>query len=141
MIEKEAVAWAVGVVTPEEIDKINILNASFLAMHRAIDELKVRPQHLLIDGNRFNKYQDLPHTTIVKGDGKYLSIAAASILAKTYRDDYMKELHEAYPQYDWKGNKGYPTPKHRAAIAQYGITPYHRKTFNLLGNEQLSFDF
>ena len=141
VIEKEAVAWAVGVVTPEEIDKINILNASFLAMHRAIDELKVRPQHLLIDGNRFNKYQDLPHTTIVKGDGKYLSIAAASILAKTYRDDYMKELHEAYPQYDWKGNKGYPTPKHRAAIAQYGITHYHRKTFNLLGNEQLSFDF
>lgn len=141
VIEKEAVAWAVGVVTPEEIDKINILNASFLAMHRAIDELKVRPQHLLIDGNRFNKYQDLPHTTIVKGDGKYLSIAAASILAKTYRDDYMKELHEAYPQYDWKGNKGYPTSKHRAAIAQYGITPYHRKTFNLLGNEQLSFDF
>ena len=141
VIEKEAVAWAVGVVTPEEIDKINILNASFLAMHRAIDELKVRPQHLLIDGNRFNKYQDLPHTTIVKGDGKYLSIAAASILAKTYRDDYMTELHEAYPQYDWKGNKGYPTPKHRAAIAQYGITPYHRKTFNLLGNEQLSFDF
>lgn len=141
VIEKEAVAWAVGVVTPEEIDKINILNASFLAMHRAIDELKVRPQHLLIDGNRFNKYQNLPHTTIVKGDGKYLSIAAASILAKTYRDDYMKELHEAYPQYDWKGNKGYPTPKHRAAIAQYGITPYHRKTFNLLGNEQLSFDF
>lgn len=141
VIEKEAVAWAVGVVTPEEIDKINILNASFLAMHRAIDGLKVRPQHLLIDGNRFNKYQDLPHTTIVKGDGKYLSIAAASILAKTYRDDYMKELHETYPQYDWKGNKGYPTPKHRAAIAQYGITPYHRKTFNLLGNEQLSFDF
>ena len=141
VIEKEAVAWAVGVVTPEEIDKINILNASFLAMHRAIDGLKVRPQHLLIDGNRFNKYQDLPHTTIVKGDGKYLSIAAASILAKTYRDDYMKELHEAYPHYDWKGNKGYPTPKHRAAIAQYGITPYHRKTFNLLGNEQLSFDF
>lgn len=141
VIEKEAVAWAVGVVTPEEIDKINILNASFLAMHRAIDGLKVRPQHLLIDGNCFNKYQDLPHTTIVKGDGKYLSIAAASILAKTYRDDYMKELHEAYPQYDWKGNKGYPTPKHRAAIAQYGITPYHRKTFNLLGNEQLSFDF
>lgn len=141
VIEKEAVAWAVGVVTPEEIDKINILNASFLAMHRAIDGLKVRPQHLLIDGNRFNKYQDLPHTTIVKGDGKYLSIAAASILSKTYRDDYMKELHEAYPQYDWKGNKGYPTPKHRAAIAQYGTTPYHRKTFNLLGNEQLSFDF
>lgn len=141
VIEKEATAWAIGVVSPEEIDKINILNASFLAMHRAIDQLKVRPQHLLIDGNRFNKYQDLPHTTIIKGDGKYLSIAAASILAKTYRDDYMKRLHEEYPQYDWKGNKGYPTRKHRAAIAQYGITPYHRKTFNLLGNEQLSFDF
>lgn len=141
VIEKEATAWAIGVVSPEEIDKINILNASFLAMHRAIDQLKVRPQHLLIDGNRFNKYQDLPHTTIIKGDGKYLSIAAASILAKTYRDDYMKGLHEEYPQYDWKGNKGYPTHKHRAAIAQYGITPYHRKTFNLLGNEQLSFDF
>lgn len=141
VIEKEATAWAIGVVSPEEIDKINILNASFLAMHRAIDQLKVRPQHLLIDGNRFNKYQDLPHTTIIKGDGKYLSIAAASILAKTYRDDYMKGLHEEYPQYDWKGNKGYPTRKHRAAIAQYGITPYHRKTFNLLGNEQLSFDF
>lgn len=141
VIEKEATAWAVGVVSPEEIDKINILNASFLAMHRAIDQLKVRPQHLLIDGNRFNKYQNLSHTTIIKGDGKYLSIAAASILAKTYRDDYMKSLHEEYPQYDWKGNKGYPTPKHRAAIAKYGITPYHRKTFNLLGNEQLSFDF
>lgn len=141
VIEKEATAWAIGVVSPEEIDKINILNASFLAMHRAIDQLKVQPQHLLIDGNRFNKYRDLPHTTIIKGDGKYLSIAAASILAKTYRDDYMKGLHEEYPQYDWKGNKGYPTRKHRAAIARYGITPYHRKTFNLLGNEQLSFDF
>ena len=121
VIEKEAVAWAVGVVTPEEIDKINILNASFLAMHRAIDGLKVRPQHLLIDGNRFNKYQDLPHTTIVKGDGKYLSIAAASILAKTYRDDYMKELHEAYPQYDWKGNKGYPGS--HCAIWHYALSP------------------
>lgn len=141
VIEKEATAWAIGVVSPEEIDKINILNASFLAMHRAIDQLKVQPQHLLIDGNRFNKYRDLPHTTIIKGDGKYLSIAAASILAKTYRDDYMKGLHEEYPQYDWKGNKGYPTRKHRAAIARYGITPYHRKTFNLLGNEQLSFGF
>lgn len=116
MIEREALAWAVGVVTPEEIDRINILNASFLAMHRAIDQLKIRPQHLLIDGNRFNKYADIPHTTIVKGDGKYLSIAAASILAKTYRDDYMNRLAEEYPAYDWKSNKGYPTVKHREAI-------------------------
>lgn len=105
VIEREALAWAVGVVTPEEIDRINILNASFLAMHRAIDQLKIRPQHLLIDGNRFNKYADIPHTTIVKGDGKYLSIAAASILAKTYRDDYMNRLAEEYPAYDWKSNK------------------------------------
>ena len=126
VIEKEATAWAVGVVTPEEIDKINILNASFLAMHRAVSQLKVTPQHLLIDGNRFNPYPGIPHTTIVKGDGKYLSIAAASILAKTYRDDYMNRLHEEYPMYYWKGNKGYPTKKHRAAIAAYGTTPYHR---------------
>ena len=140
-IVRDAVAWAVGVVTPEEIDKINILNASFLAMHRAIDQLSIRPQHLLIDGNRFNKYHDVPHTTVVKGDGKFLSIAAASILAKTYRDDYMNKLHEEYPMYDWKGNKGYPTKKHREAIAKYGTTPYHRMTFNLLGDGQLSFDF
>ena len=106
VIEKEALAWAVGVVTPAEIDEINILNASFLAMHRALDGLKLKPQHLLIDGNRFKKYQDVPHTTVVKGDGKYLSIAAASILAKTYRDDYMKALHEEYPYYDWSSNKG-----------------------------------
>ena len=141
VIEHEALAWAVGVVSPEEIDKINILNASFLAMHRAIDQLKVRPQHLLIDGNRFNKYHDMPHTTIVKGDAKYLSIAAASILAKTYRDDYMNRLAEEYPMYDWKSNKGYPTKKHRAAIAQYGPTPYHRKSFNLLGDGQLTLNF
>ena len=142
VIEQEALAWAVGVVTPEEIDRINILNASFLAMHRAIDQLKVRPDHLLIDGNRFKKYQDLPHTTVVKGDGKYLSIAAASILAKTYRDDYMNALHQEYPIYDWNKNKGYPTKKHRAAIRERGITPYHRMTFNLLGEDpQLSFDF
>lgn len=140
-IERDALAWAVGVVLPAEIDKINILNASFLAMHRAIDQLSIRPQHLLIDGNRFNKYHDVPHTTVVKGDGKFLSIAAASILAKTYRDDYMNKLHEEYPMYDWKGNKGYPTKKHREAIARYGTTPYHRMTFNLLGNGQLSFDF
>ena len=141
MIERDAVAWAVGIVTPEEIDKINILNASILAMHRALDQLQVRPEAIIVDGNRFKKYKDLPHTTIVKGDGKYLSIAAASILAKTYRDDYMNQLAEEYPQYDWKSNKGYPTKKHREAIKQYGITPYHRKTFNMLGDGQLSLKF
>lgn len=141
VIEREAVAWAVGIVSPEEIDKINILNASFLAMHRALDRLSVRPQHLLIDGNRFRKYRDLPHTTVVKGDGKYLSIAAASVLAKTYRDDYMNGLHKEYPLYGWDSNKGYPTKKHRAAIAAHGTTPYHRMTFNLLGDGQLALDF
>lgn len=141
IIEREALAWAVGVVTPEEIDRINILKASFLAMHRAVDQLVVRPQHLLIDGNRFTPYPGIPHTTVVKGDGKYLSIAAASILAKTYRDDYMNRLAEEYPHYDWRSNKGYPTRKHRAAIAQYGPTPYHRKTFNLLGDGQLTLAF
>lgn len=141
MIERDAVAWAVGIVTPEEIDQINILNASILAMHRALDQLKVRPEAVIVDGNRFKKYKDLPHTTIVKGDGKYLSIAAASILAKTYRDDYMNQLAEEYPPYDWKSNKGYPTKKHRDAIRQFGITPYHRKTFNMLGDGQLSLNF
>ncbi len=141
VIEQEAVAWAIGTVSPEEIDKINILNASFLAMHRAVAQLKTVPEHLLIDGNRFNPYPNIPHTTIVKGDGKYLSIAAASILAKTYRDDYMNRLHEEFPYYDWDHNKGYPTKKHRAAIARHGTTPYHRMSFNLLGNEQLTFDF
>jgi ribonuclease HII len=141
IIQRDAVAWAVGIVTPEEIDKINILNASILAMHRALDQLKVRPEAVIVDGNRFKKYQDLPHTTIVKGDGKYLAIAAASILAKTYRDDYMNKLAEEYPQYDWLSNKGYPTKKHREAIRQYGISPFHRKTFNMLGDGQLSFDF
>ena len=141
IIERDAVAWAVGIVTPEEIDKINILNASILAMHRALDQLKVRPEAIIVDGNRFRKYQNLPHTTIVKGDGKYLAIAAASILAKTYRDDYMNQLAEEYPQYDWLSNKGYPTKKHREAIKQYGITPYHRKSYNLLGDGQLSIDF
>ena len=140
VIEESALAWAVGIVSPEEIDQINILNASFLAMHRAIDQLKIRPEHLLIDGNRFNPYPNIPHTTIVKGDGKYLSIAAASILAKTYRDDYMNQLHREYPVYDWDHNKGYPTKKHRAAIAEYGISPYHRKSYNLLGNGQLTLD-
>lgn len=141
VIEREASAWAIGVVSPEEIDKINILNASFLAMHRAIDGLSIRPEHLLIDGNRFNPYPGLPHTTVVKGDGKYMAIAAASILAKTYRDDYMNRLHEEFPVYDWRHNKGYPTPKHRSAIVEYGITPYHRKSFNLIENEQLVFSF
>ena len=141
IIERDAVAWAVGIVTPEEIDKINILNASILAMHRALDQLKVRPEAIIVDGNRFKKYQNLPHTTIVKGDGKYLAIAAASILAKTYRDDYMNQLAEEYPQYDWLSNKGYPTKKHREAIKQFGITPYHRKSYNLLGDGQLSLEF
>ena len=150
-IEHDAVAWAVGVVTPEEIDRINILNASILAMHRALDQLAIRPEAIIVDGNRFKPYfpavdglpadTPLPHTTIVKGDGKYLSIAAASILAKTYRDDYMNGLAAEYPQYDWLSNKGYPTKKHRDAIRQYGITPYHRKSYNLLGDGQLFFDF
>ncbi len=140
-IERDAIAWAVGIVTPEEIDKINILNASFLAMHRALDQLKVRPEVVIVDGNRFKPYQDLPSATIVKGDGKYLSIAAASILAKTYRDDYMLSLAEEYPQYDWQSNMGYPTKKHRQAIREHGITPFHRKSYNLLGDGQLSFDF
>ena len=141
IIQHDAVAWAVGIVTPEEIDRINILNASILAMHRALDQLKVRPEAIIIDGNRFKPYQKLPHTTIVKGDGKYLSIAAASVLAKTYRDDYMNELAKEFPQYDWLSNKGYPTKKHRDAIREYGITKYHRKSYNLLGDTQLSFDF
>lgn len=141
IVEHEALAWAVGVVTPEEIDRINILNASFLAMHRAIDQLKLRPEHLLIDGNRFKKYQDVPYTTVVKGDGKYMSIAAASVLAKTYRDDYMNSLAKEYPQYDWESNKGYPTKKHREAIRIFGVTPYHRMSYNLLGDGQLSLDF
>lgn len=138
IIEKEALAWAVGVVSAEEIDKINILAASFLAMHRAVDDLKIRPEHLLIDGNRFKPYGNVPFTTIVKGDGKMASIAAASILAKTYRDDFMNKIAVEYPQYDWLSNKGYPTVKHRNAIKEYGITPYHRKSFNLLGDTQLS---
>ena len=140
IIEREAIAWAVGIVTPEEIDKINILKASFLAMHRAIEQLSQKPEHLLIDGNRFTPYPNIPHTTVVKGDGKYLSIAAASILAKTYRDDYMNQLALEYPEYHWTDNKGYPTKAHREAIRKYGITPYHRKTFTLLP-EQLTLDF
>ena len=143
IIQRDAVAWAVGIVTAAEIDKINILRASILAMHRAVDALKVRPEHLLIDGNKFSPYPGTPHTTIVKGDATYMSIAAASILAKTYRDDYMLALAGEYPMYDWQNNKGYPTAKHRAAIREYGTTPYHRTSFNLLGNEpkQLELTF
>lgn len=141
IIEREALAWAVGVVDNEEIDHINILNASILAMHRALDQLTVRPEAIIVDGNRFKPYQGLPHTTIVKGDGKYMSIAAASILAKTHRDECMMRLHEHYPQYHWDSNKGYPAPAHRQAIRQYGTTPYHRLTFQLLPPEQLTLDF
>ena len=141
IIEHDALDWAVGIVEPGEIDEINILNASILAMHRALDQLKVRPEAVIVDGNRFKPYRDLPYTTIVKGDGKYLSIAAASILAKTYRDDYMVRLAEDYPQYDWKSNKGYPTKKHRQAIRECGITPFHRRSFTLLPPEELTLDF
>ena len=137
IIEQQALAWAVGIVTAEEIDKINILQASFLAMHRAVEQLKIIPEHLLIDGNRFKQYKDIPFTTLVKGDGKMLSIAAASILAKTYRDDYMDKIDNEFPEYLWKKNKGYPSVAHRKAIEQYGVTIHHRKTFRLL-NPQLS---
>lgn len=144
IIEKEAVAWAVGIVTAAEIDKINILRASILAMHRAVDKLKVRPEHLLIDGNKFSPYPGITHNTVVKGDATYMSIAAASILAKTYRDDYMLAIAKEYPMYDWQNNKGYPTAKHRAAIREHGTTPHHRMSFNLLGDEpkqlELSFE-
>jgi len=135
IIEEEAIAWAVGEVSAEEIDTINILNASFLAMHRAIAQLKITPQHLLIDGNRFKKHEKIPHTCIIQGDGKYMSIAAASILAKTYRDDYMDTLHYQFPNYDWLSNKAYGTSKHRAAIEKYGVTIHHRKSFRLLADK------
>ena len=144
MIERQAVAWAVGVVTAKEIDEINILNASILAMHRALEQVekKLKFDHIIIDGNRFKPYKTVAYQTVVKGDGKYMSIAAASILAKTHRDEYMCRLHDEYPQYDWKGNKGYPTKKHRAAIERYGTTPYHRLTFRLLDTQQtLNFDY
>ena len=137
IIEREALAWAVAFVSPEEIDKINILKASITAMHRAIDQLSIRPEALLIDGNRFTPYHDIPHTTIVKGDGKMMSIAAASVLAKTHRDEYMCRIAEQFPQYDWATNKGYPTKKHRAAIAEFGASPYHRMSFQLI-DRQLS---
>lgn len=140
IIEKEAIDWAVAFTTYEEIDKINILNASILAMHRAIDKLKTRPEHIIVDGNRFKPYKDIPHQTIVKGDGKYMSIAAASILAKTYRDDYMLEISKEYPMYGWDKNKGYPTKKHRDAIREFGVSKYHRLTFNLLNDNPLGLD-
>lgn len=136
IIEQEAAAWAVAEVTAEEIDRINILNAAILAMHKALGQLKIRPQHIIVDGNRFKPYIDpdsgwaVPYRTVVKGDGKYMSIAAASVLAKTHRDEYMRCLAEQYPQYDWQHNMGYPTPKHREAIKQFGLTPYHRLSFN-----------
>jgi hypothetical protein len=131
IIEEQALAWAVSMVMPDEIDRINILNASILAMHRALDELRVRPEFILVDGNRFKPYGDIPHQTIVKGDGKLLPIAAASILAKTYRDDYMRSIARDYPQYGWEHNMGYPTREHYAAIEQHGITPHHRHSFTL----------
>ena len=140
-IERDAVAWAIGVVTPDEIDKINILRASFLAMHRALDKLTTRPEAIIVDGNRFVPYRDIPYTTIVKGDGKYQPIAAASILAKTFRDDYMDALAKQYPFYDWENNKGYPTKKHRDGIQRHGISPFHRRSYNLLGEGRLPLDF
>jgi len=138
-IQDSALAWAVASVSNEDIDEINILQASWLAMHRAIDQLKIIPQFLLIDGNKFIPYKNIPFKCIVKGDSKYLSIAAASILAKTARDEFMRSVHDQYPVYNWKNNKGYPTKEHRKAIRNSGISPFHRKSFNL--NEQLKLEF
>lgn len=140
IIEAEAIAWAVGIVSAKEIDKINILNASFLAMHRAIETLQVKPEHLIIDGNRFKPYEGIPHQCVVKGDGKYMSIAAASILAKTYRDDYINKIAADFPAYQWAKNKGYPTKDHRKAIEEFGATEHHRMSFTLI-DPQLKFDF
>ncbi|WP_281541072.1 ribonuclease HII [Maribacter aestuarii] len=140
VIEIESKSFAVAHVNPNKIDEINILNASFLAMHRAIEQLEVVPNFIIVDGNRFNPYKDVPHECIIKGDSKYMSIAAASVLAKTYRDEYMEKLHKEYPMYNWKKNKGYPTAEHRAAIKKYGITKYHRKSFKLLP-DQLTLEF
>ncbi len=139
-IEQSALAFAIGIVDNKGIDESNILKASIMAMHKALDSLKIIPEHIIVDGNKFIKYKNIPHQCIVKGDSKYYSIAAASILAKTYRDDLMNELHQTYPQYNWKQNKGYPTKKHRQAIKEFGTTPYHRMSFRLL-DEQLSLDF
>jgi len=140
IIEEKALAFAVANASAEEIDKINILNASFLAMHRALDSLKVLAEYILVDGNRFKQYKNVPHQCVIKGDGKYLSIAAASILAKTYRDDYMDTLADQHPEYDWLKNKGYPTRKHREAVLKHGLTPHHRKTFRIT-DPQLSLSF
>lgn len=140
VIEKEAISWGVGIYDQLEIDEVNILNASIFSMHRALDQLSVRPDHIIIDGNRFKPYKDIPFTTVVKGDGKYLSIAAASVLAKTYRDDYMLTLDTKHPEYGWRQNKGYPTSFHREALIKFGITPYHRKSFKLF-DQQLTIDF
>jgi ribonuclease HII len=140
VIEREALAFAVGIVDHQEIDQINILNASFLAMHRAVGQLKLKPEYLLIDGNRFKAYPGIPHTCIVKGDGKFLPIAAASVLAKTYRDDFMDSLHPQFPQYDWLKNKGYPTLHHRKMVREIGISPFHRKSFANQA-DQLRLDF
>lgn len=137
IIEREALAWAVAMVSPQEIDTINILKASITAMHHALDQLSVRPEHILVDGNRFYPYHNIPHTTVIKGDGKMMSIAAASILAKTHRDEYMRRIAQEFPQYNWEKNKGYPTRDHRAAIIAHGVTPHHRKTFNLVGQLSL----
>ncbi|CAA0222671.1 Ribonuclease HII [Tenacibaculum maritimum] len=136
-IEKEAIAFAVSFIHEKEVDSLNVLQASITGMHRAISDLQISPEFIIVDGNKFKPYKEIPHETIVKGDAKYLSIAAASILAKTYRDDYMEQLHEEFPQYNWKQNKGYPTKQHRNAIREFGITQYHRKTFKLLP-EQLN---
>lgn len=140
IVEEQALAWAVVAVDNKEIDEVNILNASFLAMNRAVEKLEQKPEHLLIDGNRFRTKSKIPYTCMIKGDGRFYSIAAASILAKTYRDDYMAIIHQEFPNYDWKRNKGYPTKKHRAAIKEFGPTKYHRMSFRLL-DEQLSIDF
>lgn len=140
LIESSCTSFAVAHVYPKEIDSINILNASILAMHKAIDRLNTSPEYIIVDGNRFKAYRNISHTCIIKGDSKYMSIAAASVLAKTYRDAYMEKLHEEYPMYNWKSNKGYPTKEHREAIRKYGSTEYHRKSFRLLP-EQLEFSF
>ena len=140
LIEKAAIAWAIGMYDHLEIDQVNILNASIFSMHRALEQLSVSPDHIIIDGNRFKPYKNIPYTTVVKGDGKYLSIAAASVLAKTYRDDFMLALHEKYSEYGWNQNKGYPTALHRKALSEFGITSFHRKSFKLF-DTQLLLDF
>lgn len=140
LIEKEAISWSIGSYDNLEIDGVNILNASIFSMHRALNQLSVIPQHIIIDGNRFKPFKDIPYTTVIQGDGKYLSIAAASVLAKTYRDDYMLALHEMHPEYGWDRNKGYPTAFHREALKKFGVTPFHRMSFKLF-ETQLELEF